>query len=153
MIALRPASISRTPNSTSPFQPVMLTSASVATSGHIARGMRTDSPEALAIASRPSPANGSVSARNVSGSISATPSLRIGQLAPQTSASTATGTSERPRLRSLTVLAQVQLAGLRHPVVAAHATVELREPRVERVDVALGPARDLPVRRDAELLQ
>ncbi len=153
MIALRPASISRTPNSTSPFHPVMLTSASVATIGHIARGIRTASPEAFAIASRPSPAKGSVSARNVSGAISATPSLRIGQFAPHTSASTATGTSERPTLRSLTVLAQVQFAGLRDPVVAADAAVELGEPCVEGVDVALRPARDLAVRGDAELLQ
>jgi hypothetical protein len=55
--------------------------------------MRIDWPESFANPSNPSAANGSVSARNVSGAISVTPSFNIGQLQPHTSASTATGTS------------------------------------------------------------
>ena len=47
----------------------------------------------------------------------------------------------------------MELARLRHPAIAANAPREFREMRVEFVDIALGPVRDLPVRRDAELVQ
>ena len=92
-IALRPAGSCWTPNSSSPFQPAMLNSASRATLTHSGRGMRIEAPDIAATASKPSPAKGSVKARNVSGAISLTPIFSTGQLQPQTRASTATGNS------------------------------------------------------------
>src|SRR5689334_19009827 len=77
----------------SPFQHAMLKSASAATLPQSARGMRTELPDQCATASMPTAANGSVSARKVSGAISVTPILRIGQLQPQISVRTATGRS------------------------------------------------------------
>ena len=53
--------------------------------------MRIESPESFETASMPSAANGSVSARNVSGASSVTPIFSTGQLQPQTSVSTANG--------------------------------------------------------------
>ncbi len=47
----------------------------------------------------------------------------------------------------------MQRARLRDPCVAADAAGKLGQLRVELVDVALAPARDLPIRRDAELVQ
>jgi hypothetical protein len=111
-----------------------------------------------------------VNARNVSGAISVTPILRIGQLNPQISVSTATGkrvatlTSGeagarlpvdviakprsllRPHRQRFSVFALMQLARLRHPCVAADTSGKLREHRVEMIDVALGPMRDLAKR-------
>ena len=78
-----------------PFHAAMLKIASVATRPHHARGTRIASPQKRATSNRPMAANGSVIARNVSGASSVTPNLRIGQLQPQTSVSTAMGTSER----------------------------------------------------------
>ncbi len=63
--------------------------------GHHARGMRIESPEKRATSSMPIAANGSVSARNVSGASSVTPIFRIGQLQPQTSVSTRIGNAAR----------------------------------------------------------
>ena len=42
---------------------------------------------------------------------------------------------------------------MRHPCIAANAAGKVGEARVELVDVAVSPARDLPIRADAELLQ
>src|ERR1700720_4130236 len=64
------------------------------TFGHRGRGRRTQSPESRAAESKPIAANGKVIERNVSGGNSATPILRIGQLQPHTSVSTATGKSD-----------------------------------------------------------
>ena len=94
-MALRPAAICWTPNSRRPFQPAMLKNASVDTRSHHARGTHTPSPAGCATAKRPSAANGSVNARNVSGGSSLTPILRIGQLRPQTIARTPTGSAAR----------------------------------------------------------
>ena len=55
--------------------------------------------------------------------------------------------------RALAVLAVVQRARLRDPCVAADAAGKFGQPRVELVDVALAPARDLPIGGDAELVQ
>ena len=92
-IAVRPAGSCCRPNSTSPFQPVMLNKASTITLPQRCRGTRIGPPESPEIASMPSAENGSVSARNVSGAISDTPSFSTGQLQPQTSVSTSSGIS------------------------------------------------------------
>ena len=63
--------------------------------GHHAREMRTDSPEKRETSSMPTAANGSVTARNVSGASSVTPIFRIGQLQPQTSVRTRIGNAAR----------------------------------------------------------
>src|SRR5665213_2517121 len=108
----------------------------------------------------PSAASGSVIERKVSGAISATPIFSTGQLQPQTSASTTMGANPRAEmLRTLgsdgpfAILALVQRARLRHPSVAADAPAKLRQPRVERVDVVLAPARDLAIAAHAHPLQ
>jgi hypothetical protein len=68
----------------------MLKKASTPTRVHHSRGMRTASPATRATTSIPSAANGSVTARKVSGASSSTPIFRIGQLKPHTSISTTT---------------------------------------------------------------
>ena len=47
----------------------------------------------------------------------------------------------------------MQRARLRHPAIAANASRKFRELRLDRVDVALGQARDLAVRADSHLVQ
>src|SRR5206468_55191 len=162
----------------SPFQHAMLKSASNATLTHSARGTRIELPERRATRSKPSAAKGSVSARKVRGSISVTPILRIGQLHPQISVSTPTGkraaivTCDAPcvsvlageviaALRSrmplyrqrFPIFALMELARLSHPGVATNAARKLGELRVELVDIALRPVRDLAECRDAQLVQ
>src|SRR5215470_16008122 len=47
----------------------------------------------------------------------------------------------------------MQRARLHHPLVATDAAGKLRQARFEFIDIALAPARDLPKRRDAELVE
>src|SRR3982751_1702492 len=94
-MALRPAGICWTPKSTKPFQKPMLKSASTKSLGQSPRGIAIDSPDRRETMSMPTAASGSVKARNVSGAISVTPILRIGQLQPHTSVSTRIGQAER----------------------------------------------------------
>src|SRR6478672_2377938 len=155
----------------------MLSSASTRSRGHSARGTRIGSPDTRATVSRPIAASGSVRLRNVSGASSVTPILSTGQLQPQTSVRTrisgaarAIGTGDavevisidnllkgaaemRFALRRAPVLARVQCARLRDPCIAANASGKLAQPRVDLVDVALAPARDLAIRADAELVE
>jgi len=56
-------------------------------------------------------------------------------------------------LRRTAVFAEVERARLRHPAVATNAAGKLAQPRIEVVDVALAPARDLAVGADAKLIQ
>ena len=127
----------------------------------------------------PSAANGRVSARNVSGASSVTPIFRIGQLQPQTSVRMSDrqrGACRRMRddrgvdvmvvrgcaiERSRSVCATADSPYLPRCSARAcvtHASRRMRpgnsaQLRVDLVDVALAPARDLAIRRDAELVQ
>src|SRR5439155_12798644 len=51
------------------------------------------------------------------------------------------------------ICALMELARLSHPGVATNAARKLGELRVELVDIALGPVRDLAECRDAQLVQ
>ena len=57
-------------------------------------------------------------------------------------------------MRSLLAVFRVmQLARLHDPGIATNAPGKLGQARIEFVDVAIGPARDLPIRADTELLE
>ena len=132
--------------------------------------MRIDSRLQRVATNIPSAANGSVSARNVSGAISVTPTLSTGQLQPQMKVSNRIGTSAcaigcaaSRAVSRLTCFPSEPAAlrrtwtgaarGLRDPAVAADAARKLGELGVDLVDVALAPARDLPIRGHAQTLQ
>ena len=119
----------------------------------------------------PTAANGSVSARKVSGGSSVTPSLSTGQLQPQISASTAIGSHARasacvaaspPRDRRVHARDGQRYGGEPYLLwcsaraCTTHWSRRMRpgnsgSAAVELVDVALGPAPDLAVGRDAQL--
>ena len=126
------------------------------------------SPESRATSEQAEAGERQREARNVSGAISVTPSFRTGQLQPQTSARTATGSSERPGETRAAARDRRQPRGggggspyllwCSARACVTHASRRMRPGnsgslRVELVDVALAPARDLAVGGDAELLQ
>ena len=168
MIALRPAGSCCTPNSTKPFQPAMLKNARTATRSHHSRGMRIASRLARATSSMPMRGERQRDRAERERRELADAELEHGPVAAPDEREDrdrnervrervrAGGGDGHQRSRPGSVSPNFDRCSSRacvDPAVAADAAGKLGQTRVELVDVALAPARDLAVRRHAELVQ